>query len=658
MKTHRSVNWLVLVIVCVGTATSQQRHVDGALKLWELDEKGVRASLDSQLSNFKVDVNSTILISPDGTALRSIVNNNGAYLEPRAVLPATLHAQRSALLELLAEITQQVELAKRLMTIMADPRLMQADSARARLYEALVQDARTFDRLDMRRSKTLSTYLQAMGYDEKYILQLKDNAYPRNGNYDAMASFLRREIARMDSTIVRGAQSVFDQASSFTLSLGAVLVKNGKRSPIHLPGYDTNESGIPHKIEKVSFDLTPQQEQQLRSDYDFAQKVSDLVNNLRNQKDLSVTMIFDQNRVLMQSVDSLVANVASFQSVVLAQIESKIQVTKATVVASNDPRLATLNLDISQLLNEVSKMKKLVDSAFSTIRAWKDEIERTPSTTDAVTLLRTTLDKLQSSAAFLDGLGRNFVLEAKTIERLFDDCLKEGGKVGAETVKDALSSARSLLVDTPIARTVQRIIADLQATIGIAPSLRVAAGQVTVVNGIGADILQSPAHLRKRLDNVASTELNLLSTDREEGDYVQLTMAVSERANLIAERNILFEIRKFGWVSGVTANAVFISALPKDYRDQVRFQMAPVATFYVRWQPRSLTYSPIGFGIHTVTLQFDPDVPIELGIGGSIHLINDLLQFGFGANLHAHGRPGYWYLGLGIMDVLNAVRGK
>jgi hypothetical protein len=50
-----------------------------------------------------------------------------------------------------------------------------------------------------------------------------------------------------------------------------------------------------------------------------------------------------------------------------------------------------------------------------------------------------------------------------------------------------------------------------------------------------------------------------------------------------------------------------------------------------------------GFGVSTMALDYQDEEPLELGIAGTISLINDRLLFGYGANLQANETRGFWF---------------
>lgn len=60
-----------------------------------------------------------------------------------------------------------------------------------------------------------------------------------------------------------------------------------------------------------------------------------------------------------------------------------------------------------------------------------------------------------------------------------------------------------------------------------------------------------------------------------------------------------------------------------------------------------------GLGLNVAALNFEDGT--EIGVGGHVSLLHDVLKVGYGYNLTADREPRYWYFGIGVFETLNEI---
>ena len=97
---------------------------------------------------------------------------------------------------------------------------------------------------------------------------------------------------------------------------------------------------------------------------------------------------------------------------------------------------------------------------------------------------------------------------------------------------------------------------------------------------------------------------------------------------------------------------------------EVDFAPAPVVLFGFRnrwretnWCAKAWNTLDPSFGLHATLLNFE-DSNMELGIGASVTFLNDFVSLGYGVNLQADDGSDYYFIGLGLFEILNTMRGQ
>jgi len=213
------------------------------------------------------------------------------------------------------------------------------------------------------------------------------------------------------------------------------------------------------------------------------------------------------------------------------------------------------------------------------------------------------------------------------------------------------------------ANNVIEVLQSKMSIIGTFLSSRTALAAVTKqskeVKAYSGLLVADGSYIQKPLTQLIPTNINIATLGVDEGTTIQLTLQVYDADSpdsLLYEQDQFFRVWKFGVSSAVSAGLVFINAIDKPYSGSIRNEPTAAVVYLFRLRPCRVEYDYISFGFHAVTLNFDQNAPIEIGMGLSLHFFNDILQTGYGWNLHAPGNPKYWYVGLGVLGLLNSAK--
>ena len=173
---------------------------------------------------------------------------------------------------------------------------------------------------------------------------------------------------------------------------------------------------------------------------------------------------------------------------------------------------------------------------------------------------------------------------------------------------------------------------------------------------------------RLDLEGDASTsfELKTIRQERAKDDEVRVQYAFYNGTEQLdgtgwGDR---FSIRVFGWQDKALASVVFTNQNSKS-----EFEPTAALSWILsnnRWPAENASGIKgmgsirwlSGFGVSTMPLNFDPSQSVELGIAGTVSLINDRLLFGYGANLQSSQNKGFWFFAFRLFSTPGFVQTK
>lgn len=316
--------------------------------------------------------------------------------------------------------------------------------------------------------------------------------------------------------------------------------------------------------------------------------------------------------------------------------------------ASADGLLKTIN-EIREL---VKSLKDLPDASGDALFAMKtDLLPSIQSLVGKVTELPAQIRTVFGGAStLLDALKKASAVDAlKEKANQLLAKLKQLSKGELETLRGeleklpALSSALRLFVEElPQLATKQ----DFSDTSRLSPDSRL------IVRGIG---------------EIVDTEINVGSLPAEHGDrlrvYVELLRAQTDEKTLVSFDQE-FGLEKMGFTPKLAASVVFVDRVkePGGGVPPTNYKASPAGSWTVHWRMRSepggsgfadfWNVLDPGIGISVAALSFESN-GVEVGGGGHVSLLGDLVQVGYGWNANVSQDRGYWYVGVGLLETIN-----
>lgn len=670
---------LVLGVLERGPAMAAERTPPAAaprvLSILETDSRGrpVSGSCPDASPSCSADIASTLVITPDLSALSRRASDRAAI--PPALTDRTREA-RAALQDALASLERSGELslelreafeALRVGAIRVDTaeealRIRQLNSAfekeRRGAYAALLRYAHAEPEQFGLDSRTLAN-------DDDTLARINERV-GRDGLgawIAARANELQRE-ARDNAAEIRAA------APTLLLRMGAFRVRRGAAVAVHLPGYDSVEARTPRDFDRITTSLTDAQRARLEEEGRFTRDV------IR-----SATVVVSEGRAAAADLERTRRELADGLSAARAEFQTLLPVLKTDVVgalrslaadveaeaglASHAQAVGAAREKAEKLLAALERAKADLGTLEQALQEGSGSGTRPDQLLErilgAVGRLKTSATSALSELESLPETVRNLVgaVSGLSAEPAFQDALAV-----------RLAELKGVLV-RDLGPSVERVIeksgnvgALLRDGTGFLALLRNQVTQISNAKALERIDLASPDIFSIPQDRVAPTQLEVLRTDAEDGDRLEIVAEVRNdpAADPIHEERRSIAVRAFGWSSNVSGGLIFVKSIDVDTSN---FKPEPVATWRVGYLSRPDDESfggtlgralKPGFGIHVATLSFSSDTSVEMGAGVNVHLFSDLVQVGYGWNLTVKESRSYWYLGIGLFELLEVVR--
>jgi hypothetical protein len=174
----------------------------------------------------------------------------------------------------------------------------------------------------------------------------------------------------------------------------------------------------------------------------------------------------------------------------------------------------------------------------------------------------------------------------------------------------------------------------------------------------------NPEAFEVDIADLKNTSIDLRRVASQDGDMVLVRATLKEGDREPVEHEADFEITHFDWYAKLSPSVVLVRPDELASGDE-GFRFAPALEWMHHYRPRpgdSSWYANFArplqpaVGIHTIFLNFDNETGI--GIGGTLSLWNDRLQFGIGYNLSADSSDEgqvYYFIGSDLIGLLQTV---
>jgi hypothetical protein len=645
------------------------------LSIQEIDAKGkaVSYSCPDGVSSCSVDVASTLVITPH---LGSVSQGPNAPSPAPPSLGIVTREQREALKEALDSLKMSSDLSLKLRQEHTKLRLQGFANLSVEDETRIAILSRGFEK---ERSKAYIALLRYARADPSaFSLTAEDLANENDALRKIGAQVPRGELgiwlaARLqvhENEAVLNASRILSQAPVLTLRLGAFRVRRGKTSAVHLPGYDSFASGVPRTFDRISTSLTEAQRERLSEEIGFTSDViSSAQSVVAGGKEVSKDLAKTRSEIeagLATALSELKTLLPALKKDVVAALQKlKDDVAanptfaqQAAAIASAQKNAESIESGLSSLRDAVEKLQRLSSGPGSAVDRPDQFLLQLLAATDQVT--KEVVSAFQSAKAI-----PATVLSLRTsVDTL----------AAAPQFQQAFAARLAELRQT-LTQDLSPSVAKILTSLGPVGALFEKGGQLVGLVKNEAELLanskalesidlSSPSILSVPENEAVPTELAILRTDAEDGDILEIVgeLRTDKEREPIREERRSVTVRTFGWSSNVSGGLVFAKSIQVDTSN---FKPEPAASWRIGYRARPADSSfgatvgrflAPGFGIHVVSLDFSSDVAVELGAGLNVHLFSDLVQAGYGWNLSVKEKRSYWYLGIGLFELLKVVR--
>jgi hypothetical protein len=191
--------------------------------------------------------------------------------------------------------------------------------------------------------------------------------------------------------------------------------------------------------------------------------------------------------------------------------------------------------------------------------------------------------------------------------------------------------------------------------LGVAPQLEPVSLDVQAPNVVDVPIEDAP-----------DTFVALKGSTARVGDTLEVRASLLVDGKVESSSSALFSVARLGWHAQFAPSVVLVSADKlAGQSDDAGF--SPALAWMLRYTPRPdqddwwddfSRWTRWGIGPHAALLNFDPDNDTEIGLGLTVGLWGEILQFGAGYNLMADSSDEaqiYYYVGSSLIPMLQAL---
>jgi len=604
-----------------------------------------------------VDINSTIQIRM-AKGGRPEENASGALSKESEAVEKT----KKTLTEALKQLTGVIE---------ATTKFLQAYDRRKTNPEAFFSARQTRDGLEAAMRRKLDTLWDHAS--DTY--RAYDTAYdpPR---FEKLQAFLHEQLTALEGPNRRIESELADRKRR--LIMEAFLISPGKdAAAIHLDGYDTIKAESLERRDTLGLDLSPLERARLEAQ---VKATEDLARTLERLRRGEATLNETVDRVkgeLTPELESLLTDAQSlsrrFNKAALtnkkAETEKLLADFLAVLKSSNqnlvEKQEAAARKEEEDLLSkglvEIEKVRTQVDALLNAARNLKSSPEKGASgASDVVTLIL----GARSLPAEFEKLRKDLPGIAKEIEvrvsRFVDDAVKDL----KENESAVLKSPEASKLRANLQQYVQDV-QDAQAFVVRTGVVLGALGQPSVpeMPATTAGVLEVP------LDKIKDTFIDLEQTPRLVGDGITVRATLKDGDNVVDNSVARFRVERFGHYAELSPAVVL--AKPRQIAGtDTGFRFAPTLSWLAHKGPRLeetdwwsnfvRMFDP-SLGIHSAFLNFSSptsDSSAQIGLGVTLALWKNRLQFGYGYNLMAksvdEGRY-YFFIGSDLIGLLQAM---
>lgn len=486
-------------------------------------------------------------------------------------------------------------------------------------------------------------------------------------------NLFKQEIVWMNSQIQELSLAIAKAGIPLAIKITAFHARGGTQTPLHLPGYDSMDAGVPEPYQKIRFEPAP-------ADLEAMAKINadaaDLADTLNKAKSSQEKLRVIGRQILGQNFDDVQRSAAELRAAVDAAVAVNWSERGGAAAKSLEAQLKNQGIsDYRALISSASALSDLQVSIADSVKGVKDSmriLDQTLSTANsndpatALPILMSVPGKATAVLGALDGLQK-----LKTLLPALEADIKMQAASMPPQLKNIVSDALANASVSEIKNLIDAAT-DFKTRVAALADRMKSIGHDVLGNAAEASSVDLPevtsAHV-VALGQAGPTTLDLMTAHgRREGDRIVVRVQLYQtnqgadgtskpETKPLDERTVSLEMLRHGFYSRPGGGLVFVSRVgqtPAGAQD-VRGQAGPVVSWALQhraWPKGNEGRKPVlealrpALGAHTTALRFSNGGGTEIGVGVSLSFVDDLFQTGYGWNLNVSSGQQYWFVGV------------
>ena len=682
----------LLPVALLAATSPPPSPLDAMIHLVEQRETGQLVPLGFDTTMWKADINSTIKIqvTPLSTA--------AGVAPAQTPLSQSANAFRVSGHELLQAVPLRAEI-DRLKELVKNSQ----GAAQTEQTKQLAKLGSQFGELFAPATGAILAYRQQAQTTNDSALQAHAEAFYANANamltggkdktFAETASGLSKLLTDEGEFLLGKLQADMARLAATGSSQALLMAaSSSKDNYLALAHYSTIAPGAPVPFDKLNPLPSPAAAAALRADFDAANGVAQLLNDIKSGKTTAreaIESILKSNNVdfatTKKQVAAVVADLANLKLSDADDALKKIAATISATLASNPANAAVLQKlqsDVGTLEVDLAAFGQTSQALATAIRQLDPRLtsaslQQTTDPVAALSILVADFNAVRNlpnaGAADVGALSTQVTTAFDTARAILADL---------DNVKKSLSTVSEATLVNDVTKALASV-PSLQQLITDAKDLQTSLNAILkAVRDIGAKDLNVGAYnpnppdtsLAILLSQPKDTELNFqeATPQLKENDVVTLQAWIYEvtpgpDGQLVLGKQLStavqqFKIVRYGWFADAGAGVTYVfSTVKPPGSDKETQQFAPQVAFLFHdrpWpgkpQPSNLRdpwFTSWGAGIHAISLDLDRNSQLELGLGVTLSATRGFIQVGFGRDLTL--KRNYWLLGTTLFKFLS-----
>lgn len=459
---------------------------------------------------------------------------------------------------------------------------------------------------------------------------------PKDG-LEPARPFLNEELRSID--VRQEALAAQVRGHHLSLRLEAFL-SSGELDPeaIHLEHYDDLDQGKVQRRDPFGLDLGPKELERLAELMATSRRLADSLNAVRRGERSLEQLFTDAAGGLMGRIGELVREIlalyedAKAAKAALEDLAKDLKEFGVTAAGILEGAAETaLGEALKSLDGSLAKLAAVVVRLVELRDAWTNRgSDSLPELLTAAPALAGDLQHLIDAFSTPEGR-KTLRMEA---EAVVEAAAQAAGNAAGPALRKAWLESKARPKVEKLTTLAQKV---LEAAEGLVRALG------TKEAAPLSDGVRNTSAFQVPVDKLKDTAIELERTSRKAGDLVQVRATLYRGQEEIDRSSASFELREFGWHAELAPAVVLARPYRRESTGDEDFNFAPSLSWMLRYTPRpqqSDLYAPLrfldlSFGPHATFLNFDSEKEVEIGLGGTVGLWDDLIIGGAGWNLMA-----------------------